>query len=483
MDIIKKYVDEFNLHDDEFVKNDITNEKAYEWMAENVPHLICPDKILEKAYYFRWWTYRKHIKNTPDGYVITEFLSKVSWSRKHNTINAAAGHHIAEGKWLRCGQKYLDEYINFFLSGKGDAHQYSSWLLWSALSLWEHTGNFPLTEELYEKCKKYYEIWEDEHKTPCGLFWSYDGNDAMEFSISGTRDMKRAKGIRPTLNSYMYGEAMALSKIAAMLNKKEDETLYREKAEKIRTLINKYLYKDGFYRAYHPIDENFENIPDKLPSSPRELIGYIPWQFGILCENGDEMFDLLLDENVFYTDFGLATADKSHPLYLFENKHECLWNGYVWPFATSQTLNSLREYVKLNPQKKKYKDMYMTLLHQYAKMHQRHIKCGKKVMWIDEVRHPMKDEWSSREILENMGWQECKGGYERGKDYNHSTFCDLVLSYILNIDYNNGNPVFNVNVPDGWDSFSINNLFVCGREYSVMYDKTNGVSVKEKCAK
>ncbi len=59
----------------------------------------------------------------------------------------------------------------------------------------------------------------------------------------------------------------------------------------------------------------------------------------------------------------------------------------------------------------------------YAKSHYMINEKGKRVMWIDEVLHPLRQEWTSRNILieqkdEPMG---------RGKGYNHSTFCDLVI--------------------------------------------------------
>ena len=61
------------------------------FLSTNIPLFECPDKDFEQIYYFRWWTYRKHIKQTPDGFVITEFLPHVGWAGKHNTINCAAG--------------------------------------------------------------------------------------------------------------------------------------------------------------------------------------------------------------------------------------------------------------------------------------------------------------------------------------------------------------------------------------------------------
>ena len=69
----KHYIEAFNQDDRELYKQEIPNEKAWDFLVENIPFFECPDKQLERTYYFRWWTYRKHIKRTPAGYIITEF--------------------------------------------------------------------------------------------------------------------------------------------------------------------------------------------------------------------------------------------------------------------------------------------------------------------------------------------------------------------------------------------------------------------------
>ena len=94
------YFNKFNELDNELYMQDINNSQAEDFLLDNIPLFDCPDKQLEQTYYFRWWTYRKHIKQTPAGYVITEFLPDVNWSGKYNTINCAAGHHFYEGRWL-----------------------------------------------------------------------------------------------------------------------------------------------------------------------------------------------------------------------------------------------------------------------------------------------------------------------------------------------------------------------------------------------
>ena len=111
--ILQGYVETFNRHDNELYSNAFPNAKALEFLQGNVPLFDCPDEDIRRTYYFRWWTYRKHIKQTPDGYVVTEFLPQVPWSGKHNAINCPAGHHFYEGRWLR-DPKYLNDYAVFW---------------------------------------------------------------------------------------------------------------------------------------------------------------------------------------------------------------------------------------------------------------------------------------------------------------------------------------------------------------------------------
>src|SRR5439155_27072431 len=97
----KHYVDRFNAEHNEDVVNLIPNSKSWEWMTQNIPLITCPDKDLEEIYYYRWWTFRKHIKQTPAERIITEFITPVRHAGSYNSISCALGHHIAEGRWLR----------------------------------------------------------------------------------------------------------------------------------------------------------------------------------------------------------------------------------------------------------------------------------------------------------------------------------------------------------------------------------------------
>jgi len=63
------YIAQFNGLDTSQTATLIPNAKAWQWTLANVPVLSCPDKDLEETYYFRWWTFRKYIRRTPDGWM------------------------------------------------------------------------------------------------------------------------------------------------------------------------------------------------------------------------------------------------------------------------------------------------------------------------------------------------------------------------------------------------------------------------------
>lgn len=63
---------------------------------------------------------------------------------------------------------------------------------------------------------------------------------------------------------------------------------------------------------------------------------------------------------------------------------------------------------------------YYSMLYTYAASHHRITETGENVPWIDEVMNPRNGEWSARRLLQEDNWNPQRGGYERGKYYNHS---------------------------------------------------------------
>jgi len=463
---LKDYVEQFNAEDEELHPQLIKNAEAFEYLAENAPLLDCPDKTIEKTYYFRWWTLRKHWKDTGDGRILTEFHPDVSWAGPHNSINAAIGHHIRESRWLRDSEKWVREYILFWLDRKGDSLSYN---VWYAAALEEYLSLHPDKKFEAECLDKLTSLYEDRARLnahPSGLYWSSDDRDAMELSISGS-------GIRPTLNSYMYGDACAIAGMAARQGRMDIAAKYAAKAEDIREKMNRLLWDGDFYKVI-PCEQDQVFPTETRPCvsdehNAREQIGYIPWYFHLPGQDKSAAFSYLMDAEGFAAPWGITTAERSHPRFMYKHSHECLWNGPVWPYATSQTLVALSNHLRDHGEVCITKDDYYRLLHQYAASHRIIGEDGTEHMWIDEDMDPFTGEWIARTELKADQWNPKRGGRERGKDYNHSTFCDLVLSGLLGIEGRDGRLIVNPIIPKDWNYFMVTGI--TEENWTVVYDR------------
>lgn len=469
----KHYIDTFNENDEELYVQHVPNEKAWEFLKANIPLFECPDKDFERTYYFRWWTYRKHIKKTADGFVITEFLPKVGWSGKHNTISCPAGHHFYEGRWLH-NPKYLNDYAVFWFRKGGNPRSYSFWAADAVHSRYLVNHNKEFVVDLLADLIGNYKAWEKGWKhgrfrvglRENGLFFSIDDRDGGEMSIGG-------HGYRPTLNSYMYGDAVAISKIAALAGKKELAAAYQAKAARIKELVEGRLWdkKAKFFKTL-PEGEN------KSPVDVREIQGYIPWYFNLPDEGYEEAWRQLMDPKGFYAPYGPTTAEQRHPKYTISYQgHQCQWNGPSWPFATTQSLVGMANVLNNYEQDAVNKKDYFETLRLYTKSHRLKRDDGRVVPWIDENLNPYTGDWIARTRLKawkDGTWDKRKGGKERGKDYNHSAYCDLVITGLAGLRPR-GDDIVEVNplVPAGkWDWFCLDNVLYHGRTITIVWDKT-----------
>ncbi len=448
-DAFRRHVDFFNGMEPENIVNHIPNSEAWAWMVRNVPFFECPDKGFEQIYYFRWWTFRKHLKQTPDGFVFTEFLDKVGHAGKHNTISCALGHHIREGRWLR-DRRYIDEYARFWYKGhEGDLqphfHQYSNWATWALYERYLVDLDRAFVVSLLDAFVRDCCAWEKERGLENGLFWQYDVRDGMEESISGSR---RDKNARPPLNSYMYANMVAISKVAALAGDDATARHYAEKAARLKALIHELLWDEQaeFFKVRHP---------DGVLADVREEIGFIPWYFDLPEPGCEGAWRQLTDPQGFKAPMGITTAERRHPDFRSHGVGTCEWDGAVWPFATSQTLvalaNLLRHYEQSYVTKADYFDALLT----YARSQQSR---GRPYIgeYLDEV---------------NGTW--LKPDSDRSRYYNHSTFCDLVISGLVGLVPRGDNlvEVHPLILPDAWDWFCLDGVLYHGRTLTILWDR------------
>tara|TARA_B100001175_G_scaffold123132_1_gene104824 strand:- start:109 stop:1743 length:1635 start_codon:yes stop_codon:yes gene_type:complete len=480
---LKSYVEIFNKSDNELYTQHIPNENAFEFLNENIPLIDLPNKDLEETYYFRWWTFRKHIKSTIDGFVITEFLPEVSWSMKHNTINCPAGHHIYEGRWLK-NSKYISEYIDFWLNKSGDGiRQYSFWIADAFLAFNKiHRNDSIIAKQLKPLINNYNE-WEKIRKEKDKiLFFQYDDRDGMELTVSGRKlnngtEIFGIESVRPTINSYMYADAKAISKISYINNDIENGEKYEMKAIKIKKEIQRALWNEKL-KFFTVLPKNYDETTN--PLDVRELIGYVPWYFNLPDDEPKYAvaWNKIMDTTGFYAPIGLTVTEQSDPYFKISYEgHECQWNGPSWPFATTQTLKALANFLNnYSNNKTVTNNNYYDLLLQYSKQHKLKNNKGEIINWIDENINPFTGDWISRTRLknwDNKGWSDEKGGIERGKDYNHSGFTDLILSDLIGIKPKLNNTIeIKPLVPDDWEWFAVDNIYYQDKKFSLIWDES-----------
>lgn len=474
------YVAEFNRYDVESVTNRIPNAGAAEWMCANVPLFECPDKQLETIYYFRWWTYRKHLKATPDGFVVTEFLPAVSWSKKHNTINCPAGHHLYEGRWLRDSQ-YLDDYTRFYFGGGGDpggfSKVYSNWLIDAVYARFLVNADRAFVVGLLDRLVACHADWRSDgapgdafqksRMLDNGLYWQIDSWEGQEFSIGGT-------GVRIPMNCYMYANALAISRIAELAGRNDLAERYRAEARLLAERIQSLLWdpEGSFFKTLrHPQvptnqydNQAAENTPAGQRVVVREIFGYVPWYFNLPEDRRgyEAAWKQLTDPEGFSGRFGPPVAERRHPNFKI-NTAGCEWRGASWPFATSQTLVALANLLNNYHQSAMSKQDYFAALLTYARSHRRTLNASLQVPWIDESLNP-----------DTGLWIPTADDPPRGKDYNHSTFCDLVISGLVGLRPRPDNIIeINPLLPDGtWDYFRLGSVRYHGHELDLYYDRT-----------
>jgi hypothetical protein len=444
------------------------------WFEKNVPLLDLSDKQIQEIYYYRWQTYKEHLVYTGAqyGYMASEFLQPVGYGAPYGGIVAAAGHHINEGRWIR-DKKYGQDVVNYWLSGPGQfpkpmvdsvnkdtsdwAHEYS---FWAASSVWQQylvTGDRQFVVSQLENLVKQYRGWDTHFNDALGLYWQVPVWDATEYTAAAYESSDPyhgGAGFRPTINAYQYGDARAISMIAALKGDMRLADEYRDRADRLRDALQRTLWDNSskFYKHRHR-----DNNPSGALLGTREIMGYLPWMFNMPNRDADlAAFAQLKDSQGFLSNFGPTTAERRSIWFMFEAGNCCRWNGPSWPFATAQTLTAVENVLNNYPAQSYVTSAdYVAMLQRFAKTQ---YKNGKP--YIAEAHHPDNDNW-------------IYDGNNHSEDYSHSTFVDNVLAGLVGI---RGQPddtlVVNPLAPASWDYFAVENVAYHGHSITVLWDRT-----------
>jgi hypothetical protein len=234
------------------------------WARQNIPLFESSNSTLTSTYYFRWRTYKRHIRKTnrTDGidYVVTEFSPDVSWAGEYNTINCAAGHHIMEGRWLR-DPAVIDSYTRWWVNPES-RHTYFYWLAHAVRQRYLLTGNTSLVAavlpDMITQFKQYaagaLPVQNANFNEVHDCLWNAPGNEGQENTISGP-------GCRPLVQSVLYGEAAAISALCSVVG---NTSCFQEFGSEAT------LWRNRLLRLWNPSLQSFDT--DRIaPPTPKPV--------------------------------------------------------------------------------------------------------------------------------------------------------------------------------------------------------------------
>ena len=328
------------------------------WFKKNIPFFDCSDPQITQIYYYRWKLYKSHLKDVGSrGYIVTEFLNDVSWTyNPFQSLNDATAFHINEGRWLKDG-RYMDDYVNFMYSGGNDRH-FSEAIAAAAYGHYLVDGDRAFAIKNLDSMKRIFQLWTNRFDAAKGLYSIEPILGATEYTISsvdasgGKDGFLHGDSFRPTINSFMFANAMSISKLAALAGDTNTAEAYAANATAIRDSVETNLWNDRMQHFIdrYKADNQFVHYWDFIRG--RELAGYVPWAFEL--PDHDPKYNAswkhLLSPDELAGPYGLRTVEPSYEYYMKQYRYawmagkklpECQWNGPTWPFDTTLVLEAM----------------------------------------------------------------------------------------------------------------------------------------------
>ena len=399
------------------------------WFENNIPFFESADPLLDRIYYYRWQITRAHQRDLgARGFISTEFLDDVGWQlQPWASLNDATGFHILEGRWLR-NRRYAGDYIDYMFEGGNDRH-FAEAIADAAYQRFLVDGDLAAVAWHLPAMKRIYAEWDDRYDPAKRLYWIEPLLDATEYTISsidasgGKDGFRGGDAFRPSINSYMFANASAISRLAALSGDEATAETFAAKAEALRAETVKSLWS-GNLRHFidrYQVDNQFVKYWE--PIRGRELVGYLPWTHRLAPDEPvyAEAWKHVLSSDELAGPAGLRTNEPSYQYYMRQYRYdgkthgrECQWNGPVWPFQTTQVLTGMANLLNDYHQSVVTRSDYLRLLRQYAALH---LQNGKPDLEEDY------DPATGKPIV----------GLARSHHYFHSGFDDLIISGLAGI--------------------------------------------------
>jgi hypothetical protein len=438
-----------------------------QWYKDNIPFFECSDRQIQEVYYYRWKLYKAHIRNIgQDKFVITEFINHVPWDRDPQcTINAASMHHIYEGRWLR-DDRYVNGYINYLFQQGGNDRRYSESVADAAYASFLVNADTAFLTSQLDSMMEMFTAWRDHYAPDKELYYIPAMPDATEYNIAsidasgGKAGFDSGDAFRPTINSYMYANAKAISRVAKLAGQEDTAYRFSRIAHNLKWGVMK-LWNDSMQHFLDRFKQNNQFVHYWDFIRGRELAGFAPWYFNLPEDSVryHQAWKHIIDTSHLLGPYGLRTNEPSYEHYFkqfvwFDSARGSQWNGPSWPYQSSQALTGMANMLNDYKQKVITPSDYLKILRQYSKQH-----------YLPDGKINLVENYDP-----NLGGPIVH--YYWSNHYLHSTFNNLVITGLCGIrPSENERLVINPLLDSSIRYFYLDNVNYHGHRLTVAYDR------------
>jgi hypothetical protein len=440
----------------------------YQWFVDNIPFFECSDKEIENVYYYRWKLYKAHLRNVgPDKFIITEFINHVPWDKEpFCTINAASMHHIYEGRWLR-NPSFINGYIYNLYQEGGNNRQYSESVADATYASYLVNADKDLVINQLDRMKAIFKGWDDHWDVTKNLYYIPAMPDATEYTIAsidatgGKEGFDGGEAFRPTVNSYMYGNALAIARIAALKGDAATSLEYNQKAAALQIRVQQDLWNDSLQHFIDrfKVDNQFVHYWDFIRG--RELAGFAPWYFNLPEDNPiyHAAWKHLTDTSHLLGKYGFRTNEPTYEYYFkqftfHEGKRGSQWNGPSWPYQTSQAITGMANFINNYDQDILTSTDYLKSLRLFTRQH-----------YLPDGKINLVENYDP-----NLGGPIVY--FYWSNHYLHSSYNNLVITGLCGIRPSESDTLtINPLIDNSIDYFYLGDVSYHGHQVTIVYDK------------
>ncbi|MGH7581777.1 MAG: MGH1-like glycoside hydrolase domain-containing protein [Gemmatimonadales bacterium] len=447
------------------------DNRDFDWYQRNIPFFDSPDSDVNSTYYYRWQLVTRHLTygSPASGYSFTEFIDRPFWSGAFGSISCPLGHQMYEVRWLK-DRRIVDDFARYWFETPGaEPRSYSNWYGDAVWATYLVNGDHRFIAAMFPHMIAQYDGWLHERWDSGHGMFHWDGlHDGMEVNINSrlTSDPGAgADGYRPTLNSYLFADARAIARAAALLGDTAVARQYSTRAAALKRRVEQQLWDSSrtffFHQFAHDEQHGVRAGTLTYRSGPyagnrhgREEIGLVPWQFDLPDPGYETAWRFVMDTAYFFSKYGPTTVERHDPQFEI-SPHCCVWSGNEWPYATTQTLIAMANLLDNYHQHVVTPQDYFRLFKTYT-LDQR--KNGRP--YIAEAANPDNGSWAGHDT------------FDHSEDYFHSGYVDLVITGVIGLRPRADDSVEVAPLaPASWDHFAIEGVGYHGHTLAIYWDR------------